>query len=97
MVAQLQQAGPWGQGFAEPSFDGQFEVLQQRIVGSQHLKLVLRSAAGGIYDAIAFNVDAQIWPDNSVARVEILYKPQLNHFRGRTSVQLLVEQIRQLR
>jgi single-stranded-DNA-specific exonuclease len=94
---QLQQAGPWGQGFPEPLFDGQFYVVSQRIVGSQHLKLVLRSPAGGVLDAIAFNVDTQVWPNESISHVEILYKPQLNHFRGRTNVQLLVEQIRQVR
>ncbi|MBT41879.1 MAG: single-stranded-DNA-specific exonuclease RecJ [Idiomarina sp.] len=96
-VLQLQQAGPWGQGFPEPLFDGQFYVVSQRIVGSQHLKLVLRSPAGGVLDAIAFNVDTQVWPNESISHVEILYKPQLNHFRGRTNVQLLVEQIRQVR
>lgn len=97
MTLQLHQAGPWGQGFPEPRFDGQFFVISQRIVGTSHLKLVLRSASGGVFDAIAFNVDTQHWPSNAVNHVEILYKPQLNHFRGRTNVQLLVEQIRQLR
>lgn len=96
-VTQLQQAGPWGQGFAEPLFDGQFYVASQRLVGSSHLKLVLRSPSGGVFDAIAFNVDTQLWPNESINNVEILYKPQLNHFRGRTNVQLLVEQIRQVR
>ncbi len=42
LAEQLRAAGPWGQGFPEPVFDGYFEVLDTRIVGDQHLKLWLR-------------------------------------------------------
>lgn len=96
-VNMLQSAGPWGQQFPEPMFDGQFELVDQRIVGERHLKLVLRHPQGELLDAIAFNVDTQQWPARQVSVVELLYKPQLNHFRGRTNVQLLVEQIRAIR
>ncbi|ATZ72232.1 single-stranded-DNA-specific exonuclease RecJ [Idiomarina sp. X4] len=96
-VDMLQNAGPWGQHFPEPMFDGEFDIVDQRIVGEKHLKCVLRHPQGDVLDAIAFNVDTNEWPNNSVQRVELLYKPQLNHFRGKTSVQLLVEQIRAIR
>ena len=93
----LQNSGPWGQQFPEPMFDGQFELVDQRIVGERHLKLVVRHPQGELLDAIAFNVDTQQWPTRQASVVELLYKPQLNHFRGRTNVQLLVEQIRAIR
>ncbi|WP_322407354.1 single-stranded-DNA-specific exonuclease RecJ [Idiomarina sp. PL1-037] len=96
-VNMLQSAGPWGQQFPEPMFDGQFELVDQRIVGERHLKLVVRHPQGELLDAIAFNVDTQQWPARESSVVELLYKPQLNHFRGRTNVQLLVEQIRAIR
>ncbi|NWO02600.1 MAG: single-stranded-DNA-specific exonuclease RecJ [Idiomarinaceae bacterium] len=96
-VNMLQSAGPWGQQFPEPMFDGQFELVDQRIVGERHLKLVVRHPQGELLDAIAFNVDTQQWPAQQASVVELLYKPQLNHFRGRTNVQLLVEQIRAIR
>ncbi|MCP1339628.1 single-stranded-DNA-specific exonuclease RecJ [Idiomarina sp. M1R2S28] len=96
-VNMLQSAGPWGQQFPEPMFDGQFELVDQRIVGERHLKLVVRHPQGELLDAIAFNVDTQQWPAQQSSVVELLYKPQLNHFRGRTNVQLLVEQIRAIR
>ncbi|MFS6535983.1 single-stranded-DNA-specific exonuclease RecJ [Idiomarina loihiensis] len=96
-VNMLQSAGPWGQQFPEPMFDGQFELVDQRIVGERHLKLVVRHPQGELLDAIAFNVDTQQWPARQASVVELLYKPQLNHFRGRTNVQLLVEQIRAIR
>lgn len=37
----LRGAGPWGQGFPEPIFDGAFRVIDLRVVGSRHLKLQL--------------------------------------------------------
>jgi single-stranded-DNA-specific exonuclease len=43
----LKAAGPWGQGFPEPVFDGDFIVADVRVVGARHLKLSLREAAGG--------------------------------------------------
>ena len=96
-VNMLQHSGPWGQQFPEPMFDGQFELVDQRIVGERHLKLVVRHPQGELLDAIAFNVDTQQWSAQQTSVVELLYKPQLNHFRGRINVQLLVEQIRAIR
>ncbi|RUO25429.1 single-stranded-DNA-specific exonuclease RecJ [Aliidiomarina minuta] len=91
----LAHAGPWGQGFAEPLFDGLFRVIQQRIVGEKHLKLVLQPEHGGdTLDAIAFNVDTSVWPDHQCQQVHIAYKLQPNEFRGRVSLQMLVEYIK---
>lgn len=96
-VEQLQRLGPWGQGFPEPLFDDTFELIQQRIVGQKHLKLVVRSSDGVVLDAIAFNVDTDRWPDLGLQAAHLVYKLQLNHFRGRTNVQLLVEHLLPLR
>ncbi|MBG22584.1 MAG: single-stranded-DNA-specific exonuclease RecJ [Idiomarinaceae bacterium] len=96
-VEQLQRLGPWGQGFPEPLFDDTFELVQQRIVGKNHLKMVVRSSDGIILDAIAFNVDTNVWPDLALREAQLVYKLQLNHFRGRTNVQLLVEHLLPLR
>jgi single-stranded-DNA-specific exonuclease len=47
-VAQmLRDAGPWGQMFPEPLFDGRFRLLQQRIVGERHLKVMVEPVGGG--------------------------------------------------
>jgi single-stranded-DNA-specific exonuclease len=43
---QLRDAGPWGQAFPEPLFDGRFEILGQRVVGERHLKLTVKSPQG---------------------------------------------------
>jgi len=42
----LRSAGPWGQGFPEPIFDGEFRIVEMRIVGDRHLKMNLRAAPG---------------------------------------------------
>ncbi|WP_311568680.1 single-stranded-DNA-specific exonuclease RecJ [Photobacterium arenosum] len=88
----IRGAGPWGQQFPEPSFDGRFRLLQQRLVGSKHLKMMLEPVAGGsMIDAIAFNIDVRRWPDASVQQVNLVYRLDINEFRGNRSVQLMVE------
>ncbi len=87
----LRQAGPFGQGFPEPQFDGEFNLEQQRIVGAKHLKMVLRTNDGKLLDAIAFNVDLEHWPNQDASKVQLVYKLDVNEFRGRRSVQLIVD------
>lgn len=90
----LREAGPWGQHFPEPLFDGEFELVSQRIVGERHLKMRLRALDGGEeIDAIAFRVDTDIWPDRAVRKVHAAYRLDVNEWRGERSVQLLVEQL----
>ena len=94
LATQLRFAGPWGQHFPEPVFDGRFAVVSQRLVGEKHLKLVLTPVGGNcLLDAIAFNIDPDIWPNSAVAEVELAYRLDVNEFRGRQSVQLMVEHL----
>ncbi|AKA38174.1 single-stranded-DNA-specific exonuclease RecJ [Yersinia ruckeri] len=90
----LRDGGPWGQAFPEPTFDGKFRLLQQRLVGERHLKLMLEPLSGGpLLDGIAFNIDTTLWPDSSVREVKLAYKLDINEFRGNRSVQLLIQHI----
>lgn len=90
----LRDAGPWGQMFPEPLFDGQFRLLQQRIVGERHLKVMVEPVGGGpLLDGIAFNIDTALWPDNGVREVILAYKLDVNEFRGNRSVQLLIDKL----
>ncbi|MGB0663527.1 MAG: single-stranded-DNA-specific exonuclease RecJ [Pontibacterium sp.] len=86
----LREAGPWGQQFPEPCFDGSFTLVQQRIVGQKHLKMVLMTQSGELFDAIAFNVDTELWPNLEITRLDIVYRLDINEFRGQRSLQLLV-------
>ncbi|QIQ20411.1 single-stranded-DNA-specific exonuclease RecJ [Zophobihabitans entericus] len=90
----LQEGGPWGQGFPEPMFDGEFKLHQQRIVGDKHLKIVIEPADGGpLIEGIAFNVDTLQWPDLSIKRIKLAYNLDINDFRGNQNVQLLVRHL----
>ena len=94
----LRDNGPWGQLFPEPCFEGDFEVLQQRIVGEKHLKLVLAPVGesgqklpyAGI-DAIWFNADTAIWPSSHHRLVRCVYRLDINDYRGQQSLQLMIQ------
>lgn len=92
-AGQLRDGGPWGQHFPEPLFDGEFLLLQQRLVGGRHLKMVLAhpEAPQQAIDAIAFSIDPRAWPNADVQRVRIAYRLDINEWRGAETVQLLVE------
>lgn len=91
LAQQIRFAGPWGQGFPEPLFDGEFRLLQQRIVGERHLKLRLTADDNSdIIEAIAFNqADSGKLPE----RVHLVYRLDVNDFRGLVQPQLIVEAI----
>lgn len=89
-AVDIASAGPWGQQFPEPSFDGEFVVLEQRLVGEKHLKLRLQTELGPV-DAIAFNIDLECWPDNSVTRIGAVYRIEANSFRGEDRLQLMLQ------
>jgi single-stranded-DNA-specific exonuclease len=92
----LQNAATWGQEFPEPVFDGIFEVLQSRIVGHRHLKLVLRKpGCDSMIDAIAFFVDQpERWL--GLRQIRAAYKLDVNEFRGNRSVQLMLQYLEKI-
>ena len=88
----LRHAAPWGQGFPEPCFDGDFELVARRVLKEAHLKLTLRPATGGNeLDAIAFNAADQDWSPGSVRR--IAYRLDVNTWFSTPRLQLIVEHI----
>jgi single-stranded-DNA-specific exonuclease len=91
VAEQLREAGPWGHGFPEPMFDGEFEIGERRVLGNQHLKLMLRPAGGGRpIDAIAFGLaDPGVWLDCQTLRAA--YRLDVNEFRDIRSAQLRIE------
>ncbi len=102
---ELRHSGPWGAGFPEPMWHGNFEVVEQRTVGERHLKLKVRPLnphnrnphnkdSGGksphkVIDAIAFGQAGPVWR----GPVQLAYRLDVNEFRGTSSPQLVVEQI----
>lgn len=94
IALQLREGGPWGQAFPEPSFDGEFDLLNQRIVGSKHLKLQLGfPGSHRILDAIYFNINTDEWPNRRAERVRAVYRLDVNEYQSKRNVQLLIEHL----
>jgi len=72
----------WGQGFAPPLFSDTFSVINQRIVGAKHLKVLLEKQ-GKRFDAIYFGQTESL-----PVQVEAVYQLQVNTYNGVQSVQL---------
>ncbi|MCK5481517.1 MAG: single-stranded-DNA-specific exonuclease RecJ, partial [Gammaproteobacteria bacterium] len=88
---QLRDASPWGQGFPEPVFEGNFEVLSHRVVGQRHMKMMLRPPGGeNEIDAIAFNTPELPEP---CRQLHMAYRLDVNEYRGRVTPQLIIEYI----
>lgn len=92
-ASMLREAGPWGQQFPEPSFLGIFKIKQQRIVGKNHLKLLLHLHSNPVctFDAIHFNADLDCWPSDKHQDVICVYRLEINEFRGQETLQLVIE------
>jgi single-stranded-DNA-specific exonuclease len=90
----LEGGGPWGQGFPEPLFDNEFEVLESRVVGQRHLKFLLRAApATPPVEAIAFGRSSAVPPSppQPGSRVHLCYRLQPNRWGGGLRAQLTSE------
>jgi single-stranded-DNA-specific exonuclease len=92
---ELREAGPWGQAFPEPAFDGEFALLETRVVGERHLRFKVRPlATGEHFEAIAFNFLA---PDRErelpAGRVRLAYRLDVNEYLGTRRLQLVVEHL----
>jgi single-stranded-DNA-specific exonuclease len=93
LAEELRRAGPWGQGFPEPTFDGRFAVVSQRIVGERHLKLELMPVGSShSINAIAFNHE-QLLPAAGAGEVIAVFRLDVNEFRRLRTPQLVVDHI----
>lgn len=84
----LRNGGPWGQGFPEPTFDSNFEVLRYRVLNEKHLKLVLRlEGRAEPLNAIHFNG----WDGTPpLGRIRAVFKLEPDDYRGGDSIQLTI-------
>ena len=91
----LRGGGPWGQAFPEPSFDGEFRVHQTRVVGERHLKLWVEPVGSGRrFDAIAFNhLDPGARPQLENSTLQLVYRLDINDYRGERRLQLLIDHL----
>ena len=91
---ELRAAGPWGQAFPEPSFDGEFELLESRVVGERHLKLRVRPLTSGeSLEAIAFGYVDGHASDLPLGRAHLAYRLDVNEYLGVRRLQLVIEHL----
>lgn len=96
LAQALRDAGPWGQGFPEPLFDGEFQLLNRKLIKDKHLKLALRAREGGPpITALAFGKRGADWPDD-VQRVRAAYRLHVDTYRGQSSARLTIEHVEPL-
>ncbi len=97
LAEQLRTITPWGHDFPEPIFDGEFELLNYRILKDKHLKMQVRpDASSQPIEVIAFNMVNNHWPIE-VRYLHLAYKLDVNYFRGFKNVQLRAEYVAVLR
>jgi single-stranded-DNA-specific exonuclease len=88
LAQQLRYAGPWGQGFPEPEFEGKFSVESWKVVGEKHLKLKLRHPdLAEPLDGIAFGAYSGERPPS---RLRAVFALDVNEWNGRQTLQLLI-------
>lgn len=87
----IRAAGPWGQRFSEPVFDGIFKIVHQKLVAEKHVRLRLAADEKSLLDAIAFNIDAEQWQLAVGDFVRLAYRLDVNEYNGVRSVQLVVQ------
>ena len=74
----------WGQGFPTPIFFGIFDVVRQEQIAKKHKKCVLKNI-NREYEAIFFNFEGKL-----ADRIEIIYTLEINEFRNKSSIQLII-------
>ena len=84
-TAALLEAQIWGQGFPQPLFLDDFEVLTQRVVGEKHLKAKLQRG-GRHVEAMHFNA-LEALPST----VRAAYRLAVNEYNGAQNLQIVVE------
>ena len=93
LAEQLRYAGPWGQAFPEPMFDGEFVLADWRVVGEVHLRLrLLAEGLPGPVEAILFNGYSGTPPPS---RLRAVYALDVNEWNGTRKLQLLLRHIEQ--
>lgn len=91
-ATELENLSPWGQRFPSPSFVGEFNVINQRILKEKHLKLTLQLDNQDYVDAIAFYQSRDVL-NRQYDSIRIHYELAVNRFRDMETVQLLVRDI----
>ncbi len=82
---------PWGQSFPEPSFVGEFYVIDSYVMGAKHLKFTLE-ISGRKLKGISFNVHQDLHADYTGKKIKIVYRISINNYYDQEELQFIIEQ-----
>lgn len=86
---RLLETGIWGQGFPEPVFTGEFDVVRHDVMKDKHTKLLLKAKGAPLLEAVRFN-----WAEAVPQRIRAAFKLSENDFRNEEPrLQLLIEHL----
>lgn len=92
---RLRTMAPWGMGFPEPVFDGEFYVSDSRVFAQKHRQLMLKPDLGSDFHVrgILFNAEQHAMLDKALHQVHILYSLEADAFRNRRAANLIIRRI----
>ena len=95
LLEEIENAGPFGASAPAPRFAFANAQVSGRRIGDSHLKLSISDGSGPALDAIAFGAfDGPLGPaleNPGHRRFHLAGKLELNHWNGRTRVQLRLD------
>ncbi len=96
LLLELDQLQPFGMGNPEPTFLCRgLSVLENRVVGEDHLKLVVRQDGSAPVDGIGFRMGGLMKTiDESNGRIDAVFTPEVNEWRGARRIQLRLCDVR---
>ncbi|MBM3496263.1 MAG: single-stranded-DNA-specific exonuclease RecJ, partial [Armatimonadetes bacterium] len=97
LIDELAQLEPWGHANEEPMLIAiGVEVRDVRRIGrkQQHLKLQLAEPGRESADAVMWNAGAHADTLAPGQKLDVCYRPQVNAYNGRETVQLRIEDVR---
>ncbi|MBA4373063.1 MAG: single-stranded-DNA-specific exonuclease RecJ [Thermodesulfovibrio sp.] len=94
LAAEIERLEPFGMGNPEPLLGSRsLEVINPRIVGSNHLKMRLRGNLTAI-DSIAFDMGAAFQQMDAPEKIDAVFTPSFNEWKGSRYLQLVIKALR---
>lgn len=94
LMEQLNQLEPYGNGNSRPLFALRgVKILKKQTIGQegQYVRLSLEDAYGSRLSGMVFR-ETEALREEDAACITIAYYPELNEFRGRSQIQIIIEE-----
>jgi len=96
LVRSLQKFAPFGPGNMKPRFISRDvkTVFAPKIVGNNHLKMILTDGNSATFDAIAYNMGDMISNFVNGNKFDICYALDENYWNNKVTIQLNIKDIK---